>query len=430
MSQSGRRNFLKTSAALGAGYLIANEALGDDKSTSPNEKVTVGVIGTSGRGTSLAKLFAGMPQADIAYVCDVDSGKVAKAKASVTAVQQREPKVVEDFRNILDDASVDMVVVATPDHWHAPAAILACAAGKHVYVEKPCSHNPREGELLVQAAIKHKRQVQVGTQRRSRKPFVDAIAKLHDGVIGKPLYARAWYYNNRPSIGRGNRVPAPDSLNWDMWQGPATREAFRDNIHPYNWHWLWHWGTGELGNNGVHMIDICRWGMNVDFPTRVTSSGGRYRYKDDQQTPDTNVASFEFADGKMITWEGRSCFRKSPLDPNQVIDFMGTEGRLVLSDNKGYQIYDPSGKEIDTGAAGGGDAPHAQNLLSAIRTGEKLNCSAIEGHKSTLLCHLGNIAWRTGSTLHVDPNSGRIKDNASAEDLWTRDYAPEWEPKV
>lgn len=430
MNDSNRRNFIKTTAALGAGYMVASSALADDSKKSANEKVIVGVMGTNGRGTSLAKNYAAQTEAEVAYVCDVDERNVAKSQAAVEAVQQRKPKAVEDFRKILDDSSVDLLVVAAPDHWHAPAAILACSAGKHVYVEKPCSHNPHEGELLIRASLKHKRNVQVGTQRRSRPFFREAIEKLHSGVIGDVLYARTWYYNARPSIGRGKRVEAPEWLNWELWQGPASRDAYRDNIVHYNWHWLWHWGTGELGNNGVHMIDICRWGLGVDYPSRVTSAGGRYRYDDDQQTPDTHVASFEFADGKMITWEGRSCFKKSKLDPDQVIDFMGTKGRLVLSDSGGYQIYDAGGKEIDTGKAVGGDVEHIRNTLGSIRTDEKLNCPIIEGHKSTLLCHLGNIAWRTGSMLHIDSNSGRIQKNADAEELWQREYAEGWEPKV
>src|SRR5262249_2593679 len=200
-----------------------------------------------------------------------------------------------------------ILTVATCNHWHAPATILACAAGKHVYVEKPCSHNPNEGELMVAAARNHKRFVQMGNQRRSWPKIIEAMDQLHKGIIARGYLAQSWYYNRRPSIGHGKEAPIPEGLDYDLWQGPAPRRPFKSNYLHYNWHWFWHWGNGELGNNGIHMIDLCRWGLGVDYPVRVTSAGGRYRYADDQETPDTQVVAFEFEGRKTITWEGLSC---------------------------------------------------------------------------------------------------------------------------
>jgi predicted dehydrogenase len=309
--------------------------------------------------------------------------------------------------------------------------ILACKAGKHVYVEKPCSHNPREGELLVEAARKHKRHVQMGNQRRSYGHYIEAIQKLRDGVLGRVYLAKSWYHNNRPSIGKGKLTDPPAGLNYELWEGPAPHRPFKDNYLHYNWHWFWHWGNGELGNNGVHSIDICRWGLGVDYPIRVSSSGGRYRYDDDQETPDTHTACFEFDGKKTITWEGLSC-NTNPLGPGFDIIFYGEKGSLVLRDN-GYSIYQTGakGKEPKSfPSAKTSQNDHFGNWLAAIRSGAKLNSEIEEGHKSTLLCHLGNIAHRTGRALKCDAKDGKILDDGDAMKLWTREYAKGWEPSV
>ena len=205
----------------------------------------------------------------------------------------------------LEDPQLDLLIVTAPDHWRAPAALLAVSAGKHVYLEKPCSHNPNEGEMLVKAAAKHNKLLQMGNQRRSWPNVMAAIAELKAGVIGRPYYAKTWYTNNRESIGVGKVTDVPSWLNYDLWQGPAPRKAYKDNLIHYNWHWFWHWGTGEALNNGTHMVDLARWGLGVDYPTRVTSAGGRYRYQDDWETPDTQVIDLEFANNTLISWEGR-----------------------------------------------------------------------------------------------------------------------------
>ena len=388
----------------------------------------LGVMGVNGRGMQLAQGFNSGGGAEIAYLCDVDERAMARAVKSVSDKQARVPQGVKDFRRILDDKNVDALVIAAPDHWHAPATILACAAGKHVYCEKPACHNPREGEWMVAAARKHQRIVQLGTQRRSYPAVIEAIEKLKSGAVGRVLFSRGWYNNTRASIGHGKAAPAPDWLDYELWQGPAPERPFQDNLVHYNWHWFWHWGTGELGNNGIHALDVCRWGLGVDYPMRVTSGGGKYRFDDDQETPDTQTVTFDFGD-KSITWEGRSWHPRGFEGSAFGIAFYGEKGTMVI-DGANYKVFDFKGAEIDKGGGPGGDARHYQNFLECIRSGKKPSADIEEGHKSTLLCHLGNIAWRTGRTLHCDPKNGRILDDAKAMALWGREYRKGWEPKV
>jgi predicted dehydrogenase len=321
------------------------------------------------------------------------------------------------------------LVVAAPNHWHAPATILGCSAGKHVYVEKPCSHTPEEGEMAVAAARKNKRIVQMGTQRRSWSGIAEAITKLHEGAIGKVLYARTWYNNRRPSIGHGKQTAAPDWLDWRMWQGPAPDRPFKDNVVHYNWHWHWHWGNGELGNNGVHAIDVARWGLEVTYPIRVTAGGGKYRHQDDQETPDTMMVTYDFPEHKTITWEGLSWSPLGPHDDGFGISFHGTDGSLVIR-GADYVIYDMKLEEVAKGSGKAGDREHFDDFLDAVRTGRLPNADIEKAHQSTLLCHLGNIAYRTRSVLNTDPSNGHIQDNPAAMELWGREYEPGWEPKV
>lgn len=401
--------------------------------SAPSNRIRIGAMGTSrnrldgdGRGTHLAKQLASLPGAEIVYICDVDERNVGKAIKSVMEHQDHKPQGVTDFRRILDDESVDALVIATPDHWHAPAAIAACAAGKHVYVEKPCSHNPQEALWLVEAARKHRRVVQHGTQRRSWPGLQEAIAKLHDGVIGRVIAGRCWYFNERPSIGQGSATEVPPWLDWKQWQGPAPRTPYRDNVVHYNWHWFWDWGTGEVGNNGVHTVDVVRWGLGVDAPQRVTSGGGRYRYDDDQQTPDTNVVTFDCGD-QSIVWEGRSWGGRPPAAPDRQIAFYGEQGTLTIQ-GAGYHIYDPSGKEIDKGRGNAGDVDHLSNFLESIRGDAKPNADIGEGAKSTMFCHLANIAYRTGHTIEYDAQQQQIAGDPQAMQLWQREYEKGWQP--
>ena len=425
-----RRQFITRAAAGGAAWGLMAGA-GRAAEDRPNEAIVVGVMGMGGRGTRLAEVFQKQKNTRVAAVCDVDRSRAQSAADAVEKAGGSRPGVVSDYRRILEDGSVDALVIATCDHWHAPAAIEACKAGKHVYVEKPCSHNPREGELLVEAARKHKRAVQMGNQRRSWPKIVEGIERLRDGVIGPVYYSRGWYANTRGSIGEGKPADPPRGLNYDLWQGPAPRRPFHTNYLHYNWHWFWNWGTGEAGNNGVHAIDLCRWGLGVDYPTRVTSVGGRYAFNDDQQTPDTHVIGMDFEGGKSAMWEGLSCNRHGIHQTGFGASFHGKDGTMVITGG-GYTLYDKSDKKTEEVGGPGGNDTHVANFLTAIREGDPMLChSEIEGgHKSTLLCHLGNIAHRTGRSLKCDPKTGRILDDEEAMRHWSREYAPGWEPKV
>ncbi|MEZ6067691.1 MAG: Gfo/Idh/MocA family oxidoreductase [Planctomycetaceae bacterium] len=318
-----RRSFLEGSLVTGAAAVVASAHVGADDSSKPRT-VRIGIMGLS-RGASLMQTFASQPGVEIKYLCDVDAIRADAAAKRLLADKGQAAEPIGDFHVILEDPEIDALVCAAPNHWHAPATILACNAGKHVYVEKPCSHNPWEGELMVEAARKANKAVQMGSQRRSSPAFQQAVQLLREGVIGKVYLSRSWYNNLRGSIGVGQPADPPEHLNYELWQGPAPRQPYVDNRLPYNWHWLWHWGNGELGNNGVHALDICRWGLGAEYPQRVTSSGGRYRYQDDQETPDTHVVAFEFPNGTQATWQGLSC-NKHPCDSGFVA-FYGEEGR-------------------------------------------------------------------------------------------------------
>jgi predicted dehydrogenase len=372
----------------------------------------------------------GQPNCEVGYICDVDERAINKVVTTVANKQQRKPQGVVDFRKILDDKTIDVLVCAAPNHWHAPATILGCSSGKHVYVEKPCSHNPREGELAVEASRKYKRVVQMGSQRRSYPGITEGIKKLHDGVIGRVLYARTWYNNQRKSIGHGKSAEIPSWLDWSLWQGPAPEKPYLDNIVHYNWHWRWHWGNGELGNNGIHALDVARWGLGVTYPIRVTSGGGKYRHDDDQETPDTHIVTFNFPGNKSIIWEGLSW---SPYGPNVNgfgISFHGEEGTIVV-DGTGHKQLDLKNKEVAASTNNrGGEADHIANFLDCIRTGKRPSADIEEGHRSTLLCHLGNIAHRVNRVLTTSDKNGHIQNDSEAMALWTREYRPGWEPKV
>ncbi len=445
----GRRDFLSASARAGIGLGVLgtfpSPDLLDRSSSFPspvqeNAGIVAAVMGVNSRGNELAKAFVRMG-AEVRYICDVDSRAVGTTVEQVGELQDKAPQGVRDFRQALDDQEVHALVVAAPDHWHAPAALLALQAGKHVYLEKPCGHGPREGELLVEAQRRYGLVVQMGNQQRSAPESIDLMQQIREGVIGRPYYGRSWYANTRGPIGRGSVAAVPDWLDYDLWQGPAPRTPYRDNVIHYNWHWFWRWGTGEICNNGTHEIDVCRWALGVDFPTKVTSSGGRYHFDDDWECPDTQMASFEFENGSVITWEGRSCSGRTVEGRGRGAAIHGTEGTAIV-DRSGYIIYDNQNNEIgrrirgetddalDTRGGGTLTDLHIADFFESIRNNRVPNAHIEGGHKSQLLCHLGNIAQRTSGALRCDPATGRILNDAAAMSLWDRDYEPGWEPRV
>jgi len=435
-----RRHFVKTVSVTGLGLAAARSPLLALRG-SPAEKVVVAVMGLNGRGTVLARVFGKTPNAEVACVCDVDAQVLAKGVTAVGEAQGKAPKGIVDFRRALEDKATDALVIAAPDHWHAPAAILALSAGKHVYVEKPCGHNPREGELLVDAQRKANRVVQMGTQRRSSPRAIEAVQAIREGVIGRPYLARAWYANRRKSIGHGKAAPVPSGLDYELWQGPAPRAPYRDNVIHYNWHWFRRWGTGEICNNGTHEIDVARWVLGVDYPVRVTSVGGRYHFEDDWEFTDTQQAGFEFAGQRSIVWQGLSCNPFPTENRGRGTIVHGTTGTVVM-DQDGYTVYDLDHKVVkesiapavaDPLAPSGDDqltALHIANFVEAVRTGAPVTQPIAEGAKSVLLCHLGNIAQWTGRALRIDPQSGHVQGDDQAMGYWQREYAPGWTPVV
>jgi predicted dehydrogenase len=397
---------------------------------SPNSTIRAAVMGL-GRGLDHVAALSSISNVEVALLCDIDDKRLEGGLKKLDGKQARKPDTSKDIRRVMENKELDAIFIAAPNHWHAPAAIMGCNAGKHVYVEKPCSHNPWEGEMIVAASRKNNRLVQMGNQRRSWPGVVEGIAKLKEGAIGPVRFARCWYDNARGSIGHGKQIPVPANLDYNLWQGPAPERPYVDNLLHYNWHWRWHWGNGELGNNGIHALDVARWGLGVTHPTRVACNGGRYRFEDDQETPDTAVAQYDF--GKVgITWEGSSCHPRTH-EKHDFVTFYGDEGALAITGGSAYKIFDPKGKltaEKSIKAEPSADAIHFKNFLDAIRGNGSLNSPIAEGHISTQLCHLGNIAYRTGRNLTIDPNTGLIQNDPEAAKLWKREYRPGWEPKV
>ena len=446
---STRRQFLKQALSGGAvlalgGMMPGLSAKSYANISGANDRIRAGAIGVNSRGLALATNFSKQDNCVVNHVCDVDSRALEKCASEVEKFGKSTVKRSRDLRKMLEDPDIDLVIIATPDHWHAPAALMALQAGKHVYLEKPCSHSPREGELLIQAAAKYGRLIQMGNQRRSWPNVVAGIQRLKEGAIGRVYFGKSWYTANRPSIGVGQSTAVPEWLDWELWQGPAPRRPYRDNIVHYNWHWFWNWGTGEALNNGTHMIDLLRWGMEEEFPIRVSSTGGRYRYQDDWETPDTQVINLEFADGKAMTWEGRSCNGCMIAGTPVGVIFYGETGSMLITGDNAYTIFDLNDKVVEEAKIQDAaidprnlmnpteklDSFHYQNFFDAIRKNTPLHADIVSGHTSTVLVQLGNIAQRVHRTLETDPLNGHILNDPEAQALWSRDYEPGWEMKI
>jgi len=446
--KNSRRTFVKnalgSSAVVVAGGILPGFSAGSyNRIMGANDQIRVSMMGVNARGLALAQTYAQQTNCDVVHVCDVDSRAIDKCRKMLSGMRDTETKPFSDFRKSLESKDIDALVVAAPDHWHAPAALLAIQAGKHVYLEKPCSHNPNEGEILVKAASRYGKVIQMGNQRRSYPNIIKGIQELKDGVIGRVYFGKGWYTNNRASIGTGKEIAVPEWLDWNLWQGPAPRKALKDNTLHYNWHWNWHWGTGEALNNGTHMIDLLRWGMGVDYPVRVSSNGGRYRYQDDWETPDTQVINIDFKEGLTMSWEGRSCNGHRVEGSTVGVIFYGEKGTMLLDGGNSYTIYDINDKVIKdvkpdqkidarntVNPSGTLDGIHIQNFFEGIKTNVALHSDIYSGHKSTLLMQLGNIAQRMGHSLEIDPGTGHILNDKAALQYWSRPYEKGWEMKL
>jgi predicted dehydrogenase len=410
MTTPHRRDFLRASAAC-----VALTAAG--AADQPSERILLAVMGVHGRGRDLVRGFSAFEDVEIAYICDVDENVVPAALKLVNSRQKRTPTVEKDIRRVLEDKNVTALAIAAPDHWHALATIWACQAGKHVYVEKPISHNLIEGRRMVEAARRYNRVVQVGTQRRSAAHVASAADLVRSGKLGKVPFARSWIGGNRKSIGHKQDASVPAGVDYDLWLGPAPERTFNPNRFHYNWHWFWDYGTGELGNNGIHGLDLARQVLGLETPNRIACGGGKYFYDDDQETPDTQIATFDFPHTCLV-WEHRIWAKRDLEGQSWGVSIQGENGTLLV-DDRGWRILgggEASEKVSDA------ERPHLRNFLDCIRSGNRPNADIEEGHKSTRLCHLGNIAYRTGRTLHFDAATETIRDDVEANRLLGRTY--------
>jgi len=444
---NSRRDFIKK-AGLGAASLTLG-GLGLSASSyarirGANERMNIAILGCYRRFNALMESLPKLSDdLNIAFVCDVDQKRLSDAQAKVKEKMGMMPGGEEDLRKILENKGVDAIINATPDHWHAPATFLALQAGKHVYLEKPCSHNPREGELLVDFQKKYNKVIQMGSQQRSALETREIVDEIHKGLIGDPYLGVAFYANSRGRVPNPRQVPPPPTLNWELFQGPAPREPYMDIYFDYNWHWFWQYGTGETGNNAVHELDVCRWALQLDYPKQVVVNAGKQHYRDDGwQMYDTMDASFIFENGKTIKWDGKSRtnYYTYGMDRGSII--YGSTGTAVVNRN-GYKVFDLQGKlsrerkadevaqTTQPGGAGGMDGLHIMNFINTIRGTAVLQHQPIaEGAKSTLLGHLANISYRVNAPLTIDESSGHILNNPEAMKLWNRQYEKGWEPKI
>ena len=411
MNTPSRRGFLHSSLLTASALTAAGAA------DQPNKKVTLAVVGVKSRGRDLLRGFSAFPDVEIAYVCDPDLNVVPGALKAMSEKHKRVPTVVQDMRKAFEDKAVDAVVVATPDHWHALATIWACQAGKHVYVEKPVSHNLVEGQRMVEAARKYKCVVQVGTQRRSAAHIQEAAEFVRGGALGKIPFARAWIAGSRKSIGKVADGKPPEKVDYDLWLGPAPERAFNANRFHYNWHWNWDYGTGEIGNNGIHGLDLIRLLMGLDAPKRVSSGGGKFFYDDDQQTPDTQQVSFDF-DTCSVVWEHRIWAKTGVRNQGFGVELVGEKGTLVV-DGAGWHVEQGAEKSVKATPF---ESEHQRNFLDCIASGKRPNADIEIGHHSTRLCHLGNVAHRLGRTLRFDASTQTITGDAEATKMLGRTY--------
>jgi predicted dehydrogenase len=407
MFQLTRRSFLEhTLAVAGAGLAIADRAIGSPADVpasqsaprvNPNSRIGVAVIGLHGRGLSHVDAYSFDDRVQIVALCDIDHSSFAAAQKMLQSRGRPPATQYTDIRKLVEDKSVDAVSIATPNHWHALAAFWAMQAGKDAYVEKPVSHELTEGRRLEQARVKFNRICQAGTQARSNPAHMQGIEYIHKGGIGRVLLARGLCYKLRNSIGHFPDAPVPAGVDYDLWLGPAPLRPFNPNRFHYNWHWNWDYGNGDIGNQGIHQVDIARWAIGQQLPKSAISLGGRFGYEDDGQTPNTQLALFEYPDAPPVLFEVRG-LKSPPLMGVGVGNIVyGTEGFVAFAneDSRSVVAFDAEGKAVKTFR---GSASHFANFISAVQNRKQsdLHCPILEGHLSSAMCHLANISYRTG----------------------------------
>ncbi|HKK41978.1 MAG TPA: Gfo/Idh/MocA family oxidoreductase [Bacteroidales bacterium] len=446
---SSRRDFIKKAAIGTAGITLGGTSLGmSAKSYSriigANNRLNIALMGCGRRVSAYYNSLQDKSNnVDLAYICDVMKKQRENVGKALSGKVTGKAELLNDIRKALDDKLVDAVFIAAPDHWHAPAAWLAMQAGKHVYVEKPCSHNPREGELLVAFRNKYGKVVQMGNQQRSASESIEIINDIHNGIIGDPYEAVTFYTNARGPVVVPERAAPPEGLDWNLWQGPAPHEDYRHDTWNYNWHWYgWKWGTAETGNNATHELDVARWALQVDYPEHVDVQAAKYHYPDDGwEMYDTMYATFRFPGNKVITWDGKSRNGYNTYGSDRGTIVYGTNGSVFVN-REGYKLFDRNGKKIrDSKSAGneagnalggGGDMTdaHITNFFDFIRGKvKKLDSPIEEGAVSQMLTHYANISYRIGKSFDVDTGTGHIFDR-DAMKLWDREYEPGWEPEA
>jgi len=422
MSDVTRRNFLQTSA----GAVAATSLLSNTSRADVNGKIRVAVLGVNGRGRTHIKAIGDIEGADVVLLCDPDKQLLAKRAAEFEKKYGRKVETETDMRKVFDRDDIDVVTVATPNHWHSLATIWACQAGKDVYVEKPGSHNLFEGRKMIEAAHKYKRIVQHGVQLRSQPAIQEAVEHLRKGTIGDVYMARGLVFRTRPSIGHKPDEKAPDSLDWDLWQGPAEETNFSRRLVHYNWHWTWDYGNGDVGNQGVHETDMCLWGLDVKLPSQITAMGGKFLWDDDKETPEVLSTNYFYPEeNKMIQFEVRPWHTNTEDGATVGNIFYGSEGYMVIKGYKSYEIY--LGSKRKPGPKNTGDDPvnaHFTNFLDAVRSrkSETLNGPVETAHTSSGIAHLGNIAFRLGRQLNFDPKTEQFVNDPEADKYLTRQY--------
>jgi len=407
MSRTTRRSFLQQSAALGLGLNAVNAA----RTFAANDKISVACIGVRGRGNSVMHSFAAEPDCEVTHICDVREPVRRQRGAEMKQKYGRQPKLVNDYRTLLHDKSIDALMVATPDHWHALLTIEGCLAGKDVYVEKPASHNILEGKTAVAAARKRERMVQMGTQIRSAAFLREAIEYINSGALGRVIYGKAWETSRNGAVHLAADSPPPKGFDYEIWQGPAPERNHNKSIVGSAWRWLFDYGTGDLGNDGVHRIDYCRHAMGLtDMPQAISCSGGKFFFQDDQQWPDTMLINYEYP-GHILQYEMRLWSKPKLFAATEGAVIYGENGWVMLT-NRSWQAFDAAGKVVKQGSSDVGQQAHIRNFLDAVRSRkrESLNQEIYSGHVSSSMCHAGNISWRTGKKLRFDPQTETFDD--------------------
>lgn len=436
-----RRRFLAATAATAAAA-TATATHSKAAVTAPNERLRVGFVGGAGRAGSLLKIFSAQKDVDVRMIADIDEGRLATAVKTAEAISGRRPQGVGDFRRVVDNKELDVMVVGTPDHWHAIPTIMGCISGKDVYVEKPDGHNILEGRTMVAAQRKYQRVVQLGTQARTSPHFQEAIDYIRKGNLGKVLVAKAWESSRQGSIGRPADSDPPKGVNYDMWLGPAPKRRFNVRRFHGNWRWFFDYGTGDLGNDGVHRLDVARWalstaveaqgGQPLHMPSQVSALGGKWYFDDMQQWPDTLQVNYQFAGdgdgpGKILTYEMRVWTPYNYNGEGEGVVVYGDRGYIIIG-NRRWRAFGPKHTLLKEGSGTNDGTAHVRNFLECVRTRKKSNADLeTVGHPSSVLCHAGNVAWRVGRQLTLDPKTELFVGDQQANRYRTRpEYRKPW----